>query len=294
MKLKILIAQLNKYFSVNNVKDNWNWMFDELFIKKSLKSFRRPLYNTGLVIQNSDEVKKIYTAFAPSTYILKQIKKREIKDCLLVVKHPFDWNGQESGFMYLSEQDYALMEEMKISLYSLHMPLDKNRNDNVVSTAYGFAKVVGLNVEEEFAPEGELNPELMLGLIGTVKEKNFDMLVNRLSKQLRYKVKTMKVSNTVGRVAIVTGGGFVPRIVSEAKEKGVTTYITGIITPTKSWYDKKNYPKSQREIEKERLNIVGCSHYLTEKWAMSFSIPYFKQFGDVEFIEDKEALKRLE
>ena len=97
-----------------------------------------------------------------------------------------------------------------------------------------------------------------------------------------------------GKVAIVTGGGFVPHIVREAKEKGVKTYITGIITPTKSDYDKKYYPKAHKEIEKIGVNLIGCSHYLTEKWAMIYSLPYFEQFCDSEFIEDKEALKRLE
>ncbi len=125
------------------------------------------MHHTGLVIQNSDVVKKIYTAFAPSTYVLEQIKRRKIKGSLLVVKHPFDWDGRAKGqgFVHLSAKDYDLMEEMVVSLYSLHTPLDKNRDDTVVSTAYGFARVLGMDVEEEFATEGERNPKLLLGLI---------------------------------------------------------------------------------------------------------------------------------
>ncbi len=294
MKLRSLVSILDKEFQVSRVKDDWSWMFDTLFTQKSLTTFRKPLHHTGLMIKNGENVRKIYTAFAPSTYVLQQIKKKGIKDCLLIVKHPFDWNGQTQGFIHLSEQDYAVMEEMRISPYSLHTPLDKNRDDIVVSTAQGFAKLIGLQVEEEFALEGALNPDLLLGLVGIVKEQKFDRFVRQLSKQLHYSVKTMKVIDIIGKVAVVTGGGFVPRIVREAKEKGVTTYITGIITPTKSAYDKKNYPKAQKEIKKLGVNIIGCSHYLTEKWAMHFSIPYFEQFCDAEFIEDKEALKRLE
>ena len=186
------------------------------------------------------------------------------------------------------------MEEMGVSLYSLHTPMDKNRNDKVVSTAYGFARVIGLNVEEEFAPEGERNPKLLLGLIGSVKDESFSDLVKRLNPTLNYKVKTMKTSDEVGRVAVVTGGGFVPELMQQAKNRGCKTYITGIITPNSSEYSKINFPPTLKAVEKVEINVIGASHYLTEKWAMEFSVQYFKQFCKTEFIEDDSALKRLE
>lgn len=296
MELKTLVSRLDKEFDIAHVKDEWQWLFDDLFIEKSLKSFRKEMRHTGLVIKNSDEVNRIYTAFAPSTYVLEQIKKRGVKGSLLVVKHPFDWDGRKvgPGFIPISQKDYDLMEEMGVSLYSLHTPMDKNRNDEVVSTAYGFAKVIGLKVEEEFAPEGERNPKLLLGLIGNVKDKSFDDLVKRLNTTLHYKVKTMKTSNDVGRVAIVTGGGFVPELIQEAKDKGCKTYITGIITPNSSEFSQRNYPSELEAVNKIGINMIGASHYLTEKWAMEFSIPYFRQLCEAEFIEDKSAVKRLE
>lgn len=296
MELKTLVAKLNQEFDIVHIKDEWQWLFDDLFIEKSFKSFRKPMHHTGLVIKNSDEVNRIYTAFAPSTYVLEQIKKRGVKGSLLVVKHPFDWDGRKigQGFIPISQRDYDLMEEMGVSLYSLHTPIDKNRNDKVVSTAYGFAKIIGLKVEEEFAPEGERNPKLLLGLIGKVKDKSFDELVRRLNSTLHYKVKTKKTSDDVGRVAVVTGGGFVQELMQEAKDKGCKTYITGIITPNSSEYSKTNFPPTLVAVEKVGINVIGASHYLTEKWAMEFSVPYFNQFCRTEFIEDDFALKRLE
>ena len=172
--------------------------------------------------------------------------------------------------------------------------MDKNRNDSIVSTAYAFAKVIGLQVEQEFASEGDNNPTILLGVIGSVKEKKFDTLVKRLSSDLKYTVRTMKVNNSIGRVGLATGGGFVPIIIQEAKEKGCTTYITGSITPNSSEYSKQTYPAKIEEVKKIGINIIGCSHYLTEKWAMEFSVPFFQKFCDSEFIEDKIALKRLE
>jgi len=296
MELKTLVARLDKEFDIAHVKDEWQWLFDDLFIEKSLKSFRKPMHHTGLVIKNSEKINRIYTAFAPSTHVLEQIRKRGVKGSLLVVKHPFDWDGREvgQGFISISQKDYDLMEEMGVSLYSLHTPMDKNRNDEVVSTAYGFARVIGLNVEEEFAPEGEGNPKLLLGLIGKLKDKSFDDLVKRLNSTLHYKVKTMKKDNEAGRVAVVTGGGFVPELIQEAKNKGCKTYITGIITPNSSEYNKTNFPSTLEAVEKVGINVIGASHYLTEKWAMEFSVPYFRRFCETEFIEDDSALKRLE
>jgi putative NIF3 family GTP cyclohydrolase 1 type 2 len=296
MNLDKVAGILDEEFDVHNVKDDWSWMFDRLFAKKSLASFREPMRNTGLMIKNSDEINKIYTAFSPSRYVLEAIRMKGIVNCLLVVKHPFDWDGRKNGngFINFSERDYQLMEGMGISIYSLHTPMDKNRNDSVVSTAYAFADVAKLKVMEEFAPESENNPNLLIGLIGKMPENKISALTKRLSSILDYKVKLMKADDKVGTVAIVTGGGFVPGLVQQAKERGVTTYITGIITPNASEYSRNNYKKALSEINKLGLNVIGCSHYLTEKWAMEFSLPYFSGICKAEFIEDKEALNLLE
>src|SRR3989338_9203910 len=248
------------------------------------------------MIANSNEVNKIYTAFAPSRYVLEEIRSRGIVNVLLIVKHAFDWDGRRNGqgFLHFTEREYQLMESTGISIYSLHTPLDKNRNDKVVSTAYAFAKVIKLKVEREFAVESEQNPELLLGLIGKMPDGKLTVLVKRLNSLLDYSVKVMKVNEEVGKCAVVTGGGFVPRIIEEAKERGVNTYITEVITPNASEYCKKNYKSTLSAANKIGINIIGCSHYLTEKWAMLFSIPYFAQLCKSEFIEDKEALNLLE
>ena len=190
------------------------------------------------MIKNSEEVNKIYTAFSPSRFVLEEISIRGIVNTLLVVKHPFDWDGRRNGhgFLFFKERDYQLMESMGISIYSLHTPLDKNRNDKVVSTAYGFAKAIKLKVEEEFGIDTS-NVDLNLGLIGKVPEKKLSDLVKRLNSTLDYRVKLKKVNDSVGKAAIVTGGGFIPEIIEQAREKGVNTYITGIITPNASEYD---------------------------------------------------------
>ncbi|MEK6889706.1 MAG: Nif3-like dinuclear metal center hexameric protein [Nanoarchaeota archaeon] len=295
MELGKIVSKLDKDFDINSVNDDWEWMFDELFLEKSLASFRKTGKNTGLMIKNSDEVNKIYTAFSPSRYVLEEIMMKGIVNCLLIVKHPFDWDGRRNGpgFIFFKERDYQLMEGMGVSIYSLHTPLDKNKNNKVVSTAYAFAKILKLKVEDELASD-IVNPSLNLGLIGKVPEKKLNNLVKRLNGLLDYRVKVDRVNEFVGKVAIVTGSGFIPEIVEKAKEKGVNTYITGVISPNASEYDKKTYKEKFSKIRKMGLNIIGCSHYLTEKWTMLYSMPYFSDICKSEFIEDKEALNLLE
>ncbi|MEI6731307.1 MAG: Nif3-like dinuclear metal center hexameric protein [archaeon] len=295
MELKNVVRVLDEEFNVDEVKDDWSFMFDNLFVRKAVASFRKPEHNTGLLIANSNEVNMIYTAFAPSRYVLEAIHMKGIVNVLLVVKHPFDWDGSRNGpgFIPFTERDYQLMEGMGISIYSLHTPMDKNRNDDVVSTAHAFSKVIKMRVVEEFASD-EKNPDLLLGLIGKVQESKLDALVKRINSVLDYKVKVMRKSDKVGTVAVVTGGGFIPEIVQEAIDRGVGTYITGVISPNASEWCKKNYAKAFSEISKMDINVIGCSHYLTEKWAMEFSIPYFGKICKSEFIEDKEAWNLLE
>ncbi len=295
MELSKIVAKLDSDFDIENVNDDWHWLFDDLFLKKSVAKFRTPGKNTGLMIKNSDEIHKIYTAFSPSRFVLEEIRMKGIVNVLLIVKHPFDWDGRRNGpgFIFFKDRDYQLMEGMGISIYSLHTPLDKNRNDKVVSTAHGFAKAIKFKIEKEFAINSS-NPEMKIGLIGKVPETKIADLVKRLNSTLDHKIKINKVNDNVGKVAIVTGGGFVPEIIEQAKELGVNTYITGIITPNASEYDKSTYKDKFSKIKKLDINVIGCSHYLTEKWAMLYSIPYFSDICKSEFIEDKEAFNLLE
>ena len=42
MQLSKIISILDEEFDVYNVNDDWSWMFDKLFLEKSLDSFRKP------------------------------------------------------------------------------------------------------------------------------------------------------------------------------------------------------------------------------------------------------------
>src|SRR3989338_5495252 len=106
MELKKITDILDKEFNIVSVKEDWTQMFDRLFVQKSVPAFREALKNTGLMIKNSHEAHKIYTAFSPSRYVLEEIRSRGIVNVLLVVKHPFDWDGRRNGrgFIHFTER----------------------------------------------------------------------------------------------------------------------------------------------------------------------------------------------
>ncbi len=294
--LEEICGKLDQEFEIDRIVDDWSFCFDDHFRSKAEKSFLREKRNSGLFLKFGHTVNHIYTAFSPSSYVLEEIKRRGIKNTLLVLKHPFDWNGSATGqgFYHFTEEDYKLMEEMELSLYSLHTPWDKNRNDAFVSTAYGFAKTIGFQPEKEFANDPS-NPRLQLGLIGTLPVKDFEELRILLKEKLDYDVKFFKKHDRANRVAIVTGGGFIPSIIQQAKDADCDVYITGIITPNASVWSKEHYPNTKAKVDQIDINVVGASHYLTEKFGPQLSLEYFRQLGcPAEFIEDEQALKKLE
>jgi len=47
--------------------------------------------------------------------------------------------------------------------------------------------------------------------------------------------------------------------------------------------------------KKYKINVIGASHYLTEKWAMQQSVPFFRKYGlPVKFIENNDQFKKLD
>lgn len=295
MKLQTVVNALNEKFEVSKIKEDWSWAFDYLVPKYKLTvDFCRS--SIGLMFSSGNECQKIYTSCFPSRFVLSSIESKKLKDVLLIVKHPFDWDGS-TGFIPYSAEDLEIIKRYRIAVYSLHTPLDKNRNEaGLFSTAHAFCKVIGLKPEGEFGKESDNNPYMKIGVLGSVIGQNLSMLSRSISSRLKQNVKSWEFNpGLVKKIGIITGGGSEKRLLIEAKAHGLDTYITGVTKPN-AW------PPSNQLIEdffatakKFNINIIGASHYLTEKWALELSMPYFSRLGvPAEFIEDIEALNKLD
>ncbi len=295
MDLDNLVSDIKRDWEVERYPEDWSFIIKD---DKELEKHATPEFlkeNRGLIFKNSKKVNKIYLTCFPSTYVLKEIAKRNIKDVLLVSHHPFDWDGTGMGFKTYSKEDYELMKKYGISVLFMHVPWDAVRNEEKrVSTAYGTANVLGMKVKGEF----EEYFGAIVSLYGDMPGKNFDELAKRYvaEKLGNNHLNLFKFGpNKIGLVAIVPGGGNSAEWLDDAYKLGVRTYLTGCTDRCKHPYQQAKTKEFLAKAKELKLNIIGASHYLTEKWAMEQSKLYFGKFGlPVEFIEDLAQMKVLD
>ncbi|MCE0703132.1 Nif3-like dinuclear metal center hexameric protein, partial [Clostridioides difficile] len=99
----------------------------------------------GLVLDNAQNINKVYTTTFPDKEIIKQVIDKDEKDILIFAHHAMGYIASDEGFPF-HDIPLSYMEEMKsrrISLYVLHSPLDKY---SYYLTSVSFAKALGLEI----------------------------------------------------------------------------------------------------------------------------------------------------
>ena len=90
------------------------------------------------------------------------------------------------------------------------------------------------------------------------------------------------------RIAVCPGGGNDPFVINEMLRNDIRILITGVTIVN-------DYSKEAHKLEQEnRINVLGGTHYSTEKFAVIKMCRYFENLGlPSEFIEDKPCLHDL-
>jgi len=117
-----------------------------------------------------------------------------------------------------------ILKEKKISIYTLHVPLDKNGE---YSTTTNLANAIGVHQEGEFYEYFGVN----VGIYGTVEVKTPEELAKRLSLKVGHRTKLWKYGSDEiknQRIALVAGGGNEIDIAQEIIKLGINTYIESI------------------------------------------------------------------
>ena len=84
------------------------------------------------------------------------------------------------------------------------------------------------------------------------------------------------------RVALAAGGGLIEEVVKEAAQNNVNVFVTGITI------NNDHTAEVHALAEALEMNILGGTHYSTEKFACIQMADYFQKFGvPCEFIEGK-------
>jgi putative NIF3 family GTP cyclohydrolase 1 type 2 len=177
------------------------------------------------------------------------------------------------------------LQQQQISVYTLHTPLDMNGE---YSTGTNLAKALGITIEGEFYEYYGVK----VGVYGKTDLKKPEELAGRLKSVVGHKIKLWKYGSDKilkKKVAVVGGGGNNVEGIEEIIELGINTYVTGVTA-------LNDFSKKVHEFEKENeINIIGGTHYSTEKFACIALTEYFEKIGlNCEFIEDQPVLEDIE
>jgi putative NIF3 family GTP cyclohydrolase 1 type 2 len=284
MKAKALYSKLDKDFGIEYLKDDWSFMSFNGYIAPGFKKSYM-----GLVLDNTDEVKKVFTATMPDLEILDQLIQTDETDILLFSHHAMGYDPAIPGipFYNIPEEYLIQLKERRISFYVLHVPLDLNGE---YSTTVSLAKHLNLDITDEFCEfEGA-----KAGVICKTDVKTATALAEYIRSMVGHEVKLIKNGDDTirdGLVAIAAGGGSVGFVAKELAELGINLYITGC---TRRVPEVDFITEFHRIIEDEKINVIGATHYTTEKYACIAMVRYFENLGlQAKFLEGKYFLEDL-
>ncbi len=283
MKAVKLYAQLEKDFITPSLSDEWAKYMPSIadFLSENFKQ-----RSMGLVCDNSDEIKKVYTAVFPSNVVMQSILDKGERQVMLFVHHPCIWDIRKAPVAW-QQMDRDLLSKFRgnrISIYNLHVPLD---NYVDYSTSVTLAKVLGVRVLKPFfnycGGLAAVFGQTGLATIQKLRVKFTSVLGHKTSL---YQYGTSEIKNNT--IAVAAGGGNIPELLEEIANEGVNTLVTGITI-------KKGQSLKAHDYARDKgINILGGTHYSTEKPACQAMCSYFTKLGlPSEFIDDAPVLEDL-
>lgn len=283
MKANQLYKYLDKDFITPEMSDEWAEYMDSVADFLSENFEKRSM---GLVCNFATEINKIYTAVFPSQNVMQKTLDDGDQDAMLFVHHPSIWDIRKAPEVF-QQMDTKLLQQFRdrrISIYNLHVPLD---NYGEYSTSVTLAKALGVKPEKPFAPYfGSL-----CGVFGKTDLTTIQDLRKRFEEAVGHNVSLYNYGNGKIKdrtVAVIAGGGNDVDMLKEIAKAGVNTFVTGITV-------KNDHSRKAHDFaEKHKINILGGTHYSTERFACIKMCNYFKKIRlPSEFIEDKPVMEDM-
>jgi putative NIF3 family GTP cyclohydrolase 1 type 2 len=269
MEAKKLYARLEKDFIKPGLSDDWAPHMKEIecFLSDNFKK-----RSMGLVCDFAPEIiTKVYCAVFPSNKVLEKVLADGIGNSMIFVHHPSIWDIRKAPnvFQQMDGTLLAKLKDKKISIYNLHVPLD---NFGEYSTGVTLAKSLNMTELEPCVPYyGSL-----AGVIGKTSCRTVSELKQIFEGAVGHKVKLYKYGEDKipgNKVAVLAGGGNEEDILKQVFDSGIKTVVTGI--------SSRNPHSEKTHVYEEAngINVLGGTHYSTEKFACQAMCNYFRNLG---------------
>jgi len=242
-------------------------------------------HKTGMVMASSDEVDTICTSVFVTEAIVRQLIDRP--GTLLVTHHHFDYHEDQRGLQPIPSEWLRALRDAHVSLYVAHAHLDTHP---VYGTSRALAELVGATIDSAFFDYyGE-----PVALVSHIPRINTEAFAFTVQERLRRPYVTLSLQwPCVDRIAVVAGGGDTPELLQQAFELGCDTLLTGTI---ENRWQVPSVQDANREFhrlnERLKLNLIGGTHFGTERPAMIKLLDLFRPWGvAAEYLEDEGLLR---
>jgi putative NIF3 family GTP cyclohydrolase 1 type 2 len=284
MKAKELYEKIGRDFETDKYKDDWSFVEFNEFINPVFKE-----RYIGAMLDNTAEIEKVYTSTFPDIEVLDDIFSRNENDILLLSHHAMGYDPTLEGFPFYNIPAGYLkkLKERRISFYVLHIPLDSN---GIYSTSVNLAKELKLQITGEFC-------EYLGCKVGVICETAFTKLTDfasHVENVMGHEIKIWRHGKDIidrKTVAVAAGGGCIDFVAEELAVLKINTFLTGCTRPILSFEPNMEFHRIAKE---NKINLVGATHYSTEKFACMAMVEYFTGSGiEAEFIEGSPCMEDL-
>jgi len=243
-------------------------------------------HKTALISENSENIETVLT----SVFITEDVVKKacNYKNALLISHHNFNYYEDERGLQPINLEYFMELKKCNISIYVAHAPLDTHL---IYGTSKCLAELCDITIEKYFydyfgAPTA---------LVGHIQKTSFEEFSNKIQKKLNRPILTLeKYKNYVEKIAVVAGGGDLPDLLQQVYDFNCDTLLTGTVEHRWNVPFIQEGNKQFHELNKKlKINLIGGSHYGTERPAMIKFTEYITQLGiECRYIEDNILLNK--
>lgn len=263
---------------------------DAKTLYKRLESYFEPEKCTdivdkiGIQYDNAQEIKAVYISTFADLEVIENLIEWGVEDAMLFTHHPLPQReGPSYGSKEIPEILLLKMKAQRISLFSYHIPLDRN---GVYSPGNNLARVMEITPYEEFYEQNQV----LMGVLCQSNMKSAEQVKDRLERLVEHPCQLYDYGDLQlqdGKIAIMAGGASNKNIYQYLKEKGINTFVTGITNSKKAQWIQEIHQKAKEY----QINLIGGTHYSTEKFACMAMVDFFQGLGiSAEFIETKPDL----